>query len=445
MPDTAEKQACDLLIEAPWVLPVAPENVALADHAVAVSEGIIVAIGPSQALKQQFAAEEHVVVTDGILTPGLINAHTHAAMSLLRGCGEDLPLQSWLNERIWPLEGKLVDSEFVRTGTALGVAEMLASGTTTFSDMYFFPEVCAEVARNAGMRVQLAFPLFDGANAWSESIDDCFSKGLELHDRYRDDPQVIVAFGPHAPYTVNRKALEKIQMLSEEINLGIHIHLHENAAEVAEARSLNGVSWVEYLADMGFLSPQLQAVHMTQLTEREIELTATNGVHVIHCPHSNLKLASGLCPTTALREAGVNLAIGTDGAACNNTLDVLQEARTASLLAKHDAGRADAGCVRDTLEMATLGGARAIGMETSLGSIEPGKRADLAVFEPTGFATLPLLDPFASLLHGAPSYRASHVWVDGRAVVRSGALTNIDTQALRRDVEQQAERVRAAL
>ncbi len=427
------------------MLPVAPENVVRRDHAVAVTDGRIVAVGPAGALLAAFAPREHVRVADGILTPGLVNAHTHAAMTLLRGAGEDLPLQAWLQERIWPLEAALVDEEFVRVGTTLAAAEMLSSGTTTFTDMYFFPEIVASVASNAGMRVQLAFPIFNGANVWASGVDECFHKGLALHDDYRGDSHVFVAFGPHAPYTVHQQALEKILMLSQEINLGVHIHLHENAAEVAEARAQHGQSWVERLGDIGLLNPQLQATHMTQLTEQEIDLVAANGAHVVHCPHSNLKLASGICPTTRLAEAGCNIALGTDGASSNNTLHLLHEARTASLLAKVHAGRADAGNAHDVLAMATMGGARALGREEEIGSIEVGKRADLVAFTPSGFAAQPLLDVIGSLIHGAPSHQARHVWVEGRALVRDGSLTTIDTQKLRRDVEQQAERVRNAL
>ena len=440
-----EKQACDLIVEAPWVLPVAPQNVALADHGVAVRDGRILAVAPQADLAEQFEPAEHVHVDEGILTPGLINAHGHAAMTLMRGAGEDLPLQAWLSERIWPLEAKLVNAEYVRVGTTLGMAEMLLSGTTTFTDMYFYPEVVAEAVRQAGMRAQLAFPIFDGVNAWASGLDDCFSKGLALHDAYRNDDRVMVAFGPHAPYTVPQKALEKILMLSQEIYLSVHIHLHENAAEVAEARAAHSQSWVEKLADIGLINPQLQAVHMTQLEPNEIELVAAGGAHVVHCPNSNLKLASGICPTTALGEAGVNVAIGTDGAASNNTLDMAAEARTASLLAKHHSERADAGGVDTTLAMATLHGARALGREDDLGSLEPGKLADIACFQPDGFAALPLYDPMASFVHGAPHHKATHVWVAGDAVVRDGRLTGIDEHALKRDVEQQAERVRALL
>ncbi len=445
MSDRSSKRACDLLVEAPWLLPVAPQNVALPDHAVAIIDGRIAAVGPASELQADYAPQEHVRVDDGILTPGLVNAHTHAAMTLLRGAGEDLPLQAWLQNRIWPLEAALVDEHFVRTGTTLAAAEMLTSGTTTFTDMYFFPEIVAEVASRAGMRVQLAFPIFNGANVWASGVEECFHKGLALHDDYRGDSHVLIAFGPHAPYTVDQKSLEKILMLSQEINLGVHIHLHENAAEVAQARSQHGQTWVERLADIGLLNPQLQATHMTQLSDQEIDLIAGSGVHVVHCPHSNLKLASGICPTTQLAAAGCNIALGTDGASSNNTLNLLQEARTASLLAKVKAGRADAGNAHDVLAMATLGGARALGCEDEIGSIEVGKRADLVAFTPTGFAALPLLDVIGSLIHAAPTHQARHVWVEGRALVRDGSLTTIDTQKLRRDVEQQAQRVRSAL
>lgn len=438
-----QRFACDLIIDAAWVLPIAPENRALSAHSVCVTDGRIVALGPTPDVHGAWEARHRVSFEDGILTPGLVNAHTHAAMTLLRGVGEDLPLERWLRDCIWPLENALVNEDFVAAGTELAVAEMLRRGITTFTDMYFFPETTARVARAAGMRAVLAFPVFEGSTAWSRGVEDCFHLGLALHDACRGDPLVEVAFGPHAPYSVSMSTLEKINMYAQELGLGVHIHLHETAYEVAEARRLHGRSWVHVLGDIGLISPQLQAVHMTQLEDDEIRLLANHGASVIHCPNANMKLADGTCPLTRLVANGVNVAIGTDGAAANNSLDVLADARTAALLAKLQAGDPTVAAAPDMLARATLGGARALGREAQLGSVEPGKLADLVVFVPDSPAALPLYDPFAALLHTGSAFSVAASWVAGTQVVHAGQPRLLDETAMHAHVREQAQRVRA--
>ena len=436
---------CDTIIDAAWVLPMAPENVARPNHSICISGRQIAAIGPTPEIHRQFTAPTHQVFADGIALPGLINAHTHAAMTLLRGAGEDMALERWLRECIWPLEGRLVDPDFVTAGVELAVVEMLGRGITTFTDMYFFPEIMARIASAANMRAVAAFPIFDATNAWSRNVDECFELGLRLHDACRDDPLIDIAFGPHAPYSVDRGTLERVHMYAQELGLNVHTHLHETAAEVADAHASQGQSWLAVLADIGLVNPQLQAVHMTQLTDPEIELLAAHGAHVVHCPNSNLKLADGICPVNLLDARGVNVAIGTDGAASNNGLDVLADARTASWLAKLQAHDPRAGNAAGTLLKATLGGARALGREHELGSLEAGKLADIAVFTPATVAALPVYDPFASLLHAGAAWRAEAVWVQGKASVANGVPLHLDLAAIRNRVEIQAARVRALL
>jgi 5-methylthioadenosine/S-adenosylhomocysteine deaminase len=425
------KQPCDLIIEARWLLPIAPANRVLEGAAVAIAADRIVAIGPTGELDAAWEPAARLRLPEHALMPGLVNAHGHAAMTLLRGVAEDAPLETWLNEHIWPLERRFVTEAFVHDGSWLAIAEMIRSGTTCFSDMYFFPETVAALARQTGMRCQVAFPVIEFANAWSASADEALHRGLALHDDFRHDDLVRVAFGPHAPYTVSRAHLEKILMFSEELDANVQIHLHETAAEVAEARMRFGVSWVEVLHQTGLLSPRLQAVHGTQLTPAEIDLLARYGVHVIHCPHSNLKLASGICPTTDLLAAGVNVALGSDGAASNNSLDLFQEARLASLLAKISTGNAGSLPESRALELATLGGARALGLESVTGSLEPGKSADLIAIDLSAPRFLPVYDPMAQLVHTGAGSAVTHVWVRGRALLEDGRLTTIDEAALR--------------
>ena len=440
-----QKIACDTYIEAAYVLPIAPENRALRHGGVCLQGERIVAIGPATALLERYSPRQHLAFPDGILTPGLVNAHGHAAMALLRGAGEDMLLEPWLRERIWPLEAELVDPAFVEAGTELAIAEMLGRGITTFVDMYFFPEVTARVASRCHLRAVLAFPIFEGRTNWARNVDECFSLGFALHDTVRGNPLVEVAFGPHAPYSVSRRTLERILMYSQELGLGVHTHLHETAAEVEAAHAQEGRSWIEVLDEIGLLNPQLQAVHMTQLTPAQIGRLALTGAHVIHCPGSNLKLADGICPVEALDAAGINVALGTDGGASNNSLDLLHDARLASLVAKLDAGRADAGKAPDALRKATLGGARAIGRDDDLGSIETGKLADLVVFRPRTVAAVPLYDPFAALLHNGAAWQADAVWVGGRQIVAGGTPLLIDDAALHAAVRQQSDRVEALL
>jgi 5-methylthioadenosine/S-adenosylhomocysteine deaminase len=438
-----QKIVCDTLIDARHVLPIAPQNHVLKDHGIVIQGERIAAIGPSATLHGSYAPKVHCTFPEGILLPGLINAHGHSAMTLLRGAGEDMLLEPWLRERIWPLERNLVNAEFVATGTELAIAEMLGRGVTTFIDMYFFPEITAEVATRAHMRSLLAFPIFEGRTNWARDVDECFRLGFELHDAARGNPLIEVAFGPHAPYTVSRATLERVLMYSQELALGVHIHLHETADEVAAAFAREGRSWIAVLDEIGLLNPQLQAVHMTQMTQAEIERFAETGAHVIHCPGSNMKLADGICPVNALDAAGVNVAIGTDGAASNNSLDVLHDARLASLLAKTQAQRADAGKAPASLYKATLGGARAMGREDDLGSLEPGKLADIAVFTPDSIAAYPVHDPFAALLHHGSAWKAAAVWVGGRRTVADGKPLLIDLEALHGRIQTQTHRIAA--
>ncbi|MFU8813959.1 MAG: TRZ/ATZ family hydrolase [Pseudomonadales bacterium] len=423
------KTPSELVIDARWVLPIAPVNDVRENASVAIAGGRIQAVGPHDQVHGQFAAARVVSLPDHVLLPGLVNAHGHAAMTLLRGLAEDAPVAEWLNDHIWPLERRLVSEAFVRDGSRLAVAEMIKSGTTCFSDMYFFPEVTAEVARAAGLRCQVAFPIIAFANAWSSSVDDALHKGMGLHDTYRNHPLVRVAFGPHSAYSVARGDLERILMYSEELEAAVHIHLHETASEVAEARATHGASAIELLAAIGLLGPRLQAVHVTQADAAEIALLAEARVQVVHCPHSNLKLASGICPVSALQRAGINVALGTDGAASNNGLDLLAEARLASLLAKITAQDARALPESRVLEMATLGGARALGMDEDIGSLEAGKLADLIAVDLQAPRFQPVYDPKAALVHAQSGSAVSHVWVAGQALLSAGGLTTLDETA----------------
>ncbi|ROR32287.1 TRZ/ATZ family hydrolase [Inmirania thermothiophila] len=433
----------DYLVRARWIVPVEPEGAVLEDHAVAVGAGRIVAVEPWSALRPRHPEAAVIERPRHVLIPGLVNAHTHAAMTLLRGLADDLPLMTWLQEHIWPAEARWVGEAFVHDGTLHAVAEMLRGGVTCFNDMYFFPEVTARVAAEAGLRAVVGLIVIDFPSAWARNADEYLAKGLELHDAWRNHPLIRTALAPHAPYTVADAALERVRVLADELEIPVHIHVHETAEEVARAVAETGERPLARLDRLGLVSPALLAVHATQLTPAEIARLADAGAHVVHCPESNLKLASGFCPVQALAEAGVGLALGTDGAASNNDLDLLGEMRTAALLAKAVAGRADALPAARVLAAATLGGARALGLEAEIGSLVPGKAADLVAVDLGAPETQPVYDVISQLVYAAGREQVTDVWVAGRPLLRDRVLLTVDEEAILVRSAQWARRIAA--
>lgn len=423
-------ESINLLINARWIAPVVPAGRIFEDCALAIDKGLIKALLPQEEAQKRFAPEQTLNLGNHLLIPGLVNAHGHAGMSLLRGYADDLPLMDWLNNHIWPAEGRWVSDQMVRDGTELAMAEMIKSGTTCFSDMYFFPEQAAQVAQQAHMRAQINFPILDFPSPWGQGPEDYLSKGLALHDDFRASPLVRIGFGPHAPYTVADQPLEKIGVLAQELDAPIHIHLHETAQEVSDSLEQHGKRPIQRLMDLGLLSPLTQCVHMTQVDDSDIALLQQTGAHVIHCPESNLKLASGFCPVQKLMDAEINVALGTDGAASNNDLDLFSELKTAALLAKAVSGRADALNAHRALRMATLDGARALGLDDTIGSLEVGKAADIAAVEMSALEVQPLYDPVSQLVYTNSGHRVSHVWVGGKALLLSRQLQTLSEREL---------------
>jgi 5-methylthioadenosine/S-adenosylhomocysteine deaminase len=411
------------LIRARWVVPVEPAAAILTDHAVALRDGKIEALLPA-AETGRFAGYDSLELPNHVLIPGLVNAHTHAAMALMRGLADDLPLMQWLQEHIWPAEMKHVSPDFVRDGTLLACAEMLRGGVTCFNDMYFFPEAALEAALAAGMRSSQGMIVIEFPSSYASDPADYLRKGLELRDRSRDEPLASFCFAPHAPYTVSDASFRKIATLVGELDIGVHVHLHETADEIERSVVEHGVRPLERLRRLGLVGPQLIAVHAVHLLPEEIELLGRHGCSAVHCPSSNLKLASGFAPVAAMVAAGVNVALGTDGAASNNRLDMFQEMRTAALLAKAVAGDAQALPAHAALRAATLNGARALGLEATVGSIQPGKAADLVAVEMREPELTPVYDPISQLVYSAGREHVSHVWVAGRLIVDQRRLEN---------------------
>lgn len=433
----------DLLISARWIVPVEPDRVVLEHHAVAIDDGAIIEVLPRDNASTKYAPCERVELPEHALIPGLVNAHTHNPMTLMRGLADDLPLMTWLREHIWPVETKVIGPEFVRDGVELAIAEMLRGGTTCCSENYFFPDAQAAAYRACGFRAMVGLPIIEFPSAWAKDRDEYFERALAVHDRWRGDALVGTTFGPHAPYTVADASFERIRMLSDQLDLPVHLHLMETAQEVEDSKREHGLRPMQRLQKLGLVNDRLIAVHMTQVSDAEIELCAANGVSVVHCAESNLKLASGFCPAEKLRRGGVNLALGTDGCASNNDLDMFGEMRTAALLAKAVAKDAAAFDDAFALRAATLNGARALGLADRIGSLEPGKRADLVALRMDEVETQPLYNVVSHLAYAVSRRQVSDVWIDGVRKLDGGALLDFDLDGVLEKARRWRERIAA--
>jgi 5-methylthioadenosine/S-adenosylhomocysteine deaminase len=436
--ENSQAQA-DLRINSHWIVTL--ENTAnqvlthpvLIDYCLLVKDGIILAIEPQSSC--QISATETIDLGEQVLMPGWVNAHGHAAMSLFRGLADDLPLMTWLEQHIWPAEGRHVDEDFVSQGTELAIAEMIQSGTTTFADMYFYPQQSAEAALKSGIRAVCFTPVLDFPTNYAQNADEYIRKAVECNDRFNNHPMneqglVQIGFGPHAPYTVSDEPLKEITILADQLDMPVQIHLHETAFEVSESLEKFNKRPTQRLADIGFLNERVSCVHMTQIDDNDIAILQKTGACIIHCPESNLKLASGFCPVAKLSAAGIPLAIGTDGAASNNSLDMFSETKTAALLAKGISQDASAVPAIEALTMATLGGAKALGIDEITGSLKPGKAADIQAIDLNTLSSQPVFDPISHLVYCAKSTQVSHVWVNGRCLLKNGKLTTLDEETL---------------
>ena len=416
----------DFILHAGWLFSAEPDAEVIEDAALAVKDQCIAAVGTHSDVEADWQSDVLVDLPEHLLLPGLVNAHTHSAMTLMRGIGNDLPLHQWLEELIFPLEAEWVSSEYVADGTRLAIAEMLRVGITCFADQYYFPETIAETARSMGIRAQVAVPIIEQPNNWSKSSEEGLRRTTELHDQWRGDEFITIAHGPHAPYTVDIQTFEKIAAISEEIQSQVHIHLHETEQEVSDFRLTHGASPIRRLRDIGLLSPRLQAVHMTALDELDLEITAQSNVGVVHCPQSNALIASGASPLARLNGAGVRVALGTDGAVTNNSLDILQEMRAAKLLSNAATGKIGQLSAADFVRLGTLNGASVIGRDEEIGSLTAGKWADMIAIDTMRLGAQPVYDVLANTLLTNSASCVTHVWVAGRSLLSDGAFTSCD-------------------
>lgn len=437
-------QPIDALICPRWTIAVAPDVTAEEALCVAIRDGRILELLPREQALARYAPADVHERPDHVLMPGLVNAHTHAAMSLMRGFADDLSLQAWLREKVWPTEMRFATPEYVTDGVRLAVAEMLRGGITCFADMYYYPLSAARVAVESGMRLVAGMIALEFSTAWAADAGEYIRKGLAVHDAVRSEPLVSTMFAPHAPYTVSDDTLTRIRQLADQLNVPVQMHVHETAAEIDDAVSETGKRPIRRLDDLGLINPGLMAVHATRLTAGEIALLARNGCSVIHCPRSNLKLASGACPVADLLAAGVNVALGTDGAASNNRLDLWAEMDTAALFGKLVADDASALPAPELLKMATINGARALGLEDTMGSIEPGKGADVICVRLDELETRPVHDPVSQLVYAAGREHVSDVWIAGEHLLKDGSPTRLETAAIADSADRWANRMRTS-
>jgi 5-methylthioadenosine/S-adenosylhomocysteine deaminase len=418
------------LLDTRWVIPIEPAGVILEHHSIVLRGETIVELLPTVQAHDRYPSATHIDLSQHVLIPGLVNLHTHAAMTLMRGLADDLPLMVWLKQHIWPAENKHVSHQFVKDGTLLACAEMLRSGVTCFNDMYFFPDASAQAVLQSKMRAALGIIAVEFPTSYATDAEDYLRKGLETRDQHRAEPLLSFCMAPHAPYTVSDKSFEKILTLADQLEIPIHLHLHETEDEIRESLTEHKLRPLARMQNLGLLGANLVAVHMTHLTPEEIELVAERGVHIAHCPTSNLKLASGIAPVAALARAGANIGLGTDSAASNNRLDILSEMRFAALLAKGSSGDATALPAYQALTAATLGGARALGLDERIGSLKPGKAADIIAIDLSALETSPCYDVASHLVYAVGREQVSHVWVNGELVLENRKLKTMDSQEL---------------
>ncbi|MDI1299487.1 TRZ/ATZ family hydrolase [Methylotenera sp.] len=425
------RKQVDLVIEARWLCPIVPKNTLLEYQSVVIQSGTIIDICATSSASELYQANEVVQLVEHILIPGLINLHTHAAMSLMRGVADDLPLMTWLNEHIWPAEQAILSEQYVQDATLLACAEMLSGGITCFNDMYFYPRATSVAASQAGIRANLGLVVLEFPTAYATDAADYLQKGFDAHDSWRGNPLISTCIAPHAPYTVSNQTFETVLTYAEQLGLGIHTHLHETRDEIAQSHAQFGLRPLQRLAELGLLGPNFLAAHGVHLLDGEIAMLAEFGCHIAHCPSSNLKLASGIAPISKLLAKGVNVGLGSDGAASNNRLDIFAEMRLSALLAKGLSEDATVIPAHQALEMATINAAKAMGLEDKVGSIEIGKLADLTAVKLSEPIINPCYDPISHLVYTCGREHVSHTWVAGELRYSNGLYANIEPLELK--------------
>jgi len=425
----------DLIIEARWLATVVRNASLLEHYSVIVKNDNILDLLPTTFARAKYTGTDTICLDEHILIPGLINLHTHAAMNLMRGIADDLPLMQWLNEHIWPAERAFVSPDYVKDASLHACAEMLGGGTTCFNDMYFFPQATAAAINQSGMRANLGLFVSEFANSYANDADDYLQKGFESHDSWRGNAMISSSIAPHAPYTVSNRTFEKIITYAEQLSIGIHTHLHETRDEINQSETQYGVRPIQRLASLGLLGPNFTAAHCVHLLPSEIDILSEHGSHIAHCPSSNLKLGSGIAPVSLMLKNNVNVGIGTDGAASNNRLDMFAEMRLAALLAKGMSEDPTAVTAHQALEMATFNAAKALGLDDQIGSIEIGKKADVVAVRLSDINISPCYDPVSHLVYTCGREHVTHTWVAGKLCYSNGLYANIEPIELKEIIQ----------
>ncbi|MDX1901673.1 MAG: TRZ/ATZ family hydrolase [Gammaproteobacteria bacterium] len=434
-------KAVDQIISARWIMTGEANTSPLENHTLVIHQGKIEAILPEDQVAEKYSASSIQKFSTHVIAPGLINTHTHIAMNYFRGLADDLPLMEWLNEHIWPAEKKWVSHEFVRDASLFAMAEMIRGGTTCFNDMYFFLQATAEAADIAGMRAHIGMTVMEFPTAWAKNADEYFARGLEFLEQYRNHPRVTTTLAPHAPYTVSDATFMRVKDIAEQYDLKINCHLHETTDEVNQSLEQFKMRPIERLHKLGLISPRLIAIHMTALENADFDILAKGKPSVVHCPESNMKLASGVCPVTHLQSLGLNVALGTDGAASNNDLDMISEMRSAALLAKVSTRDPQALSAQHAFSLATINGAKALGVDHFTGSLQKGKAADCIAIKLDEIETLPLYHPTSQIVYAASRNQVTDVWVAGKQLLKNRILTTLDESELKKSVHRWQEKL----
>ncbi len=445
-PSEAAADVIDLIVSGEYVVTMDEALTVIEDGAVAVDQGVIVAVGPAADIESRYTARETLPGDNRVVMPGLVNGHQHAAMTLLRGIADDLALMDWLHNYIFPAEVEFVDTEFVRIGTEVSCWEMIRGGTTTFVDMYYYPDTIAEVVEGCGMRALISATVIDQRSPDAESAADSIAKGLGFIDRWQNrHPRITPIFGPHANYTLDAEQLGKTREAAQEHGVAISIHVSESPFESQYARDNYGKTSIEMLDEIGFFDGPTIAAHVVWPTATEIPILRDRQVGVIHNPSSNMKLASGISPVAEMLDAGVRVGLGTDGAASNNDLDMWEEMRLAALLQKVSRMDPEALPASAVLKMATIGGATAIGLGNEIGSLETGKRADLIQVSFDDVHHVPTFDVISHLVYVTDEQDVASVVVDGEILLRDGVFPTLDTDRIAAEANALAARIQETL
>lgn len=427
---TQQIKSVSKVLSPSWLVTAEKQQPILTDYSIVIEQDKILDILPTIEVHSVYQADQVVELPGQLIMPGMVNAHSHVSMSLMRGYADDLPLMTWLNDYIWPAERAVLSEAYVKDASLFGCAEMLQSGITTFNDMYFFPEATATAVKQSGIRANLGLVVIEFPSSYAEDAEAYLNKGFAAHDSWRDETRITTSIAPHAPYTVSNDTFEKVLTYSDQLDLTIHTHLHETVDEINESISAFGVRPIQRLDDLGVLSPQLIAAHAVHVTDSEIELLTNYGCHISHCPASNAKLGSGIAPVAQLHQHGVNICIGSDGVASNNRTDLFAEMRLAAMLCKginQDAAILNAQAL---IEMVTINGAKALGLNETIGSITIGKQADLIAVNVSDLSIAPCYDPISHLVYACGREHVTHTWVDGELRYNDGCFSDIEPSEL---------------